>query len=137
MVADKAYVGSSALVDYAVITPRKNPQTLAHRNWNTAVSQFRCPIEQFFGRLTKQWLLWSSVYTLDHIHFDQDFDNCLLLCNYGLPHNQLSEADQSYYRSLLAKFQIDHEELTNKRKRQSVDYRQRKRARLQELLSGE
>lgn len=137
IVGDKGYVGATEILP-CFVHPKKKPKngtlTQAELARNKIIGKVRVPVECFFGRMKKAWLIWSKVYTLDHQHFDEDFENCMLLTNQLIRVGALDKDDKIYYRKLLAKYRSDYELGQEKTKLINQRYRARKRKRIEALL---
>lgn len=110
IVADKGYVGppNNTPNERRVVPIR--PARLHHEiDFNNRISQFRVPIEQFFGRVTKLWGIVRQTYRWEHSHFGDDFDICCLLTNHHIMVNRLCGVDSTFYLSYL-KYRIENEE---------------------------
>lgn len=82
-VLDRGYVGPAEdTPDLRRITPKKGrgltEQQILH---NTEIDRFRCPVEQYFGRMLQSWAVPRGKYRWDHNHFQIDFENWCLLTN--------------------------------------------------------
>ncbi len=84
-------------------------------------------MEQFFGRLYKLWGAMRSVYRLDHSHFDDDFDNCLLLTNENIRAAGLTAADRDFFLSHLEARARRIEAQQEKRAQQVRSYLERRK----------
>jgi hypothetical protein len=80
---DRAYVGPATdTPDFRRVTPKKGRSlSIAETRYNTKISVFRVPIEQYFGRLVQLWGVPRGIYRWDHSHFQTDFENFCLLTN--------------------------------------------------------
>ena len=135
---DKAYVGKAQLTPpIRRVTPKKKPTTPSEIQRNGVISRIRCPVEQFFGRLTKIWFI-TGEYRYSHEHFDTDMDNCIFLTNLHIEmFSSLDDQDGDYYRRLIAAQRKKKEEISLKRKKQRDAYLKRKRQMLQREDSEE
>ncbi len=114
------------------IVAKKNPQLQSQRDDNREIDRIRVPVEQFFGRMQQLFTLLRNTYTLDHSHFDTDFDNCVFLTNEHIRANHpLAEGDRKFYHTVMQQRLEKYKKVREKRSKQNDQYRERKRARLQ------
>jgi hypothetical protein len=127
---DKGYIGpASDTPDERRITPKKGHLTQAERAVNQEINRIRVPIEQFLGRMLQSWGIMQERYRWDHANFDVDFQNCALLTNELIRHNNLAELDSEFYHKYLSARRTKSEERARKRNAQLHTYAANKQAR--------
>ena len=119
VVGDKAYYADQSITAPIRRIAVKKGKRLSTREKqeNSVISNIRCPVEQFFGRLKKLWYICDK-YRHSSELFDIDFDNCVLLTNIHISSNNLTNGDGEYYRRLLVARKKEKDEILEKRKRQ-------------------
>ena len=78
--------------------------------------------------------MWKTVYRLDHKHFDQDMDTCILLTNENILKRSLEEQDRHFHLAMIEEKKKKQEQLSVKRKQSLERYRANKRARIRAEL---
>jgi hypothetical protein len=133
---DRGYIGPATdTPELRKITLKKNVTTVMDQASNLELSQLRCPVERFFGRLKCLWKIFTSEFRLDHAHFDMDFDICCLLTNESIERKQLAVEDGDFYLKLNQYKLTITEAKEKKRKLESSKYHKEKRLKKKKQLN--
>jgi len=134
---DKGYVDPPRNTpDLRRITPKKKSRSDDERRNNIHIFELRVHVESFFGKAYKIWGLLRHAYFLDHISFDIDIDNCLLLTNEHIQFvDELTEEDRQFYRGYVDLRKIKTKARQRKRKESTNRYK-RRRTRIRRSLAS-
>ena len=72
----------------------------------------------------------QSVYRLDHVHFDDDVNICILLTNEHILKNSLEENDSKFYLACIRDREIAQDKARKKKIDKQVTYKKNKKQRL-------
>lgn len=135
VIADKLYIGPERdTPNERRITPKKGHRLdQATKKQNKVVSVERTPIEQYFGKLVQKFPLFSTIYKLDHSHFDMDFENACLLINEDINISNLAIEDGEFYQKFLAARVERYQAEQKRRKSKEEKYRKNKKQRLEKV----
>ena len=143
LLADKGYIGKVNNQEYKKITPLKSNQIGYNEAQNKRISRWpifgnnfyyiraRVYVECFFGRLTQKFKITTD-YRFDHILFDTDIDNCILLVNEDIEIDPLLlQNEEVFYQKYLSNLKKKKEEVKKKRE----DAYEKTKSREQEIHS--
>lgn len=131
LLGDKAYDAEATYTPHERrISIKKHPTTTVESGNNAEKSRLRVPIEGFFGRMWKLWVLLRKPYPYDHTQIDQDYENMLLLTNEHIrATHPLEEQDQIFYKACREERQRRYANKAEKRKVQQTAYLNRRKRR--------
>jgi len=131
ILGDLGYCGpQSDTPEIRKVTGKKSNAQLSYgdRVRNVELAKIRVPIEQFFGRQKRLFMIWQHRYQLEHSLFIHDFIITVLLTNEHIRSHALQPDDRDYYVGVLVRYRHEYEEKVEKRKIEQRDAQQRKRA---------
>jgi hypothetical protein len=98
VLCDNGYIGPAS--DTPEITRIVIPKQSQNHPLYKEMCTLRCPVERFFGRMTKLWKLSREEYRYSHAHFDKDIDNCILLTNENIKCCQLEPMEEKFLKQV-------------------------------------
>ena len=120
LLADLGYRGARRDVPTIIVCDQTVPRLRAKR----------VLVECFFGRLKVLWSIFSTTWRLGEDCFDLFFNIACAFTNLDILHRPLRESDYAFNEGILRSILLEHEDKERRQRRANIQYRERRRARL-------